>query len=406
MRRSALPLRSALQQAGAFIGLMFIVIGPAFLVHALIANHLLPRSLSTPLQVIAIIGSMVGTGIVVAQRSSRRKRALRLTMDSVKSWALANGFGEASPHALPPGEQPQFRGTASKLAGYVAQPLTIHTIPFTVEGNLRVAEAYTRTAGSVEVSLVYVAVEPPPSPQGRRALTSLRYTVVMASGLRNLPQSWIEPQGKGDAALLALGAQDVDVESAAFNDEWRVFTTDTRAAHGFLSPRVIDHLVEASAGSYSIALEGGHMVTAVSGWAGGVEEVKRLVHLVTGLVERLPQGYHMGTGAGIADSAVSEEETAIADVDAHIRGEPQKSQLRYTKAHQALSGLLTVVGLTAVAYPFFTIPGPGEEFHWFKLVMLFGGGVLLFTGGKIARFVLGDQRALRGPRGRAPRNPS
>ena len=407
MRRSALPLASVLQGALLLFGVLAIVVGPSFAIYFLVENHYLRRSLSEPLQVVAVLVSVTGAVIWAMVFTQRRARARRMEMDKVKEWVLAQGFREAQPTSLPPGEQPAFRSSV-KVKGYVAEHLTIHTIPFTLEGNVRVQEAYTRTVGETEVALVYVAIEAPPDKQGNRALRQLRYTVVIAGGLHDLPEAWIEPQGKADGALLALGARDVDVESAAFNDEWRVYTTDVRAAHGFLSPRVISHLIEASAGRHSVALESEHIVTAVHGWTPKVETVEHLVRLVTGLVEALPQGYRTGGNHSLAADAVADVATSVPDAPVDADAAPPKPPFgpQYTKAYERLKGFFQLVGLVSVAYPFFTIPGPGEEFHPFKFVLLFGGGVLIFAGPKLARFILGDQRALRRPGGRVPRNPS
>lgn len=402
MRRSALPLASVLQGALLLFGVLAIVVGPSFAIYFLVENHYLRRSLSEPLQVVAVLVSVTGAVIWAMVFTQRRARARRMEMDKVKEWVLAQGFREAQPTSLRPGEQPAFRSSV-KVKGYVAEHLTIHTIPFTLEGNVRVHEAYTRTVGETEVALVYVAIEAPPDKQGNRALRQLRYTVVLAGGLHDLPEAWIEPQGKADGALLALGARDVDVESAAFNDEWRVYTTDVRAAHGFLSPRVISHLIGAGKGKQSVALSGNYVVAATGGWAPALETVERMVHLVAGIVETLPAIYRGGVSTDDAGTTLNAHGN---EPDGAQASSPVPLQPKETRAYAWLRDILAVAGLAAFAYPFFTIPGPGESFHPFKLVLLFGGPVLAIASGRLARFALGDQRALRRPGGRVPRNPS
>jgi hypothetical protein len=388
MRRNTEEFKELASKIAFFVGLLLMVIIPIVLIYLLVERYDLTEAVGITLTVIALFVALFVGGFGWVKLTTKRARKLNDAIDQVGAWALDAGFSEGKPESLPKEGHVPDSAKKGKRPGYIAKPRGIDLMPFTLYGDVRVVKSYTRRIQGIEVALAHVEFEREIGDQSGQPTSVVRFTVVIASGLRDLPLAWIEPQGKADRALLAMGAKDVDVESAAFNDQWRVYATDVRAAHGFLSPRVIQHLIDSSEGEHSIAMSGEYIVTAKGGWLWPVGAVAHMVHLVTGVVETLPEAYRTGR---VEDEPVRGAVVAEAS-DTNATSRPIAAESRSTTW---VRGGIAVMGLALFAYPFFTIPGPGEDFHWYKLVMLFGGPVLAIASGRLARFIVGDRHAVR-----------
>lgn len=103
-----------------------------------------------------------------------------------------------------------------------------------------------------------------------------------------LPRLDIVPENLSTAVAKFLGGGDVDVESHAFNQRWRVITSDPRYAHAVLDPRMIERLLLSDAEGHAIRIEGG----AVYVWEMGRRSPKNLARtlsVVSGIARRIPE---------------------------------------------------------------------------------------------------------------------
>lgn len=71
-----------------------------------------------------------------------------------------------------------------------------------------------------------------------------------------LPSVELTPEGVAEKLAKALGGQDIEVESAAFNARWRVWAADQRVAHAVVHPRMMERLMAPDADGVSLRVEG------------------------------------------------------------------------------------------------------------------------------------------------------
>ena len=82
-------------------------------------------------------------------------------------------------------------------------------------------------------------------------------------------------------------AGDLDVESDEFNRHWRVKTADPLGAHGLLTPRLIELLIDERSKGLAIQCDGTRVVIWDDAREGTADAEDRL-ELLQGFVERLP----------------------------------------------------------------------------------------------------------------------
>lgn len=114
-----------------------------------------------------------------------------------------------------------------------------------------------------------------------------RFHVVAMALPGRLPTLELTPEGAGDRVAKALGGRDLELESADFNREWRVRSSDDRIAHAVLTPRVMARLLERDARGLSLRFEGSDLVT----WLPGDQDLDAIVHrlrLMGDLVAAVP----------------------------------------------------------------------------------------------------------------------
>lgn len=85
----------------------------------------------------------------------------------------------------------------------------------------------------------------------------------------------------------AVTGDDLDVESDEFNRHWRVKTADPLGAHGLLTPRLIELLIDERSKGLAIQCDGTRVVIWDDAREGTADAEDRL-ELLQGFVERLP----------------------------------------------------------------------------------------------------------------------
>lgn len=95
--------------------------------------------------------------------------------------------------------------------------------------------------------------------------TTHRFHVVALRMPAYLPTLELTPGHALQRLAARLGAQDIEFESHAFNDAWRVVARDERFAHAVVHPRLMERLMRPDARRMSIRVE----ATDVLSWAPG-----------------------------------------------------------------------------------------------------------------------------------------
>jgi hypothetical protein len=115
---------------------------------------------------------------------------------------------------------------------------------------------------------------------GKSRTTHTRHVVGL--GLpTELPTLQLTPEDVGTAVVRFFGGQDIRLESAEFNDEWRVQSTDLRFAHGVLHPRLMDQLMRYPARGSRLRIAG----ASVLSWSPGATDLARVVERATVLAD-------------------------------------------------------------------------------------------------------------------------
>lgn len=92
--------------------------------------------------------------------------------------------------------------------------------------------------------------------KGRRRTQRTDFEVVWIPLSRSLPDLRLAPDDAVQRLLTGLGWGDVDTESHAFNQRWRVTTRDDAYAHAILGPHVIDELLDPGWRDAAVIVEG------------------------------------------------------------------------------------------------------------------------------------------------------
>lgn len=111
------------------------------------------------------------------------------------------------------------------------------------------------------------------------------YTVSAIAIGAHLPVIRLTPEGFGAKVVKAFGARDLEVESHAFNERWRVWTEQERVAHAILAPDMIAHLLKPEYEDFPLIIENGLLYTHRDGRQDLSDLYARLDPLVDMLAE-------------------------------------------------------------------------------------------------------------------------
>ena len=170
-----------------------------------------------------------------------------------------------------------WRARRAQLAAYAAQRgwgyqpgvvrgwSTLFTAaPFGIGVGRKARDVLSGTAGALPfVSFEYLYVDKnvgrDPGGNGEVARTYFFSVVAVRLGWV-VPRTEFLPEGVGQKIAEFFGGEDLNVESDAFNHEWRVRTKDERAAHSLLTPRTIARMIEPDFAGRAFFLENGYIV--------------------------------------------------------------------------------------------------------------------------------------------------
>jgi hypothetical protein len=108
--------------------------------------------------------------------------------------------------------------------------------------------------------------------EGKARIRKLVVQVVAVPLPVRLPMVQVTPEGAGSQFARAFGAQDVHVESDAFNRGYRVVTDDAQVAHGVVHPRLMEQLLTPEMRGISFRIDHGWVLV----WADGQSELERI----------------------------------------------------------------------------------------------------------------------------------
>lgn len=104
----------------------------------------------------------------------------------------------------------------------------------------------------------------------------------------SLPGIEFVPETLASRFARQLGRGDIDVESHAFNEHWRVVCDDPRYAHAVLTPRMVARLLEPDVAELAIRIEGSALLCWQAGRQ-GTEKLTRKVAALAALARRIPR---------------------------------------------------------------------------------------------------------------------
>jgi len=197
-------------------------------------------------------------------RSSRFEKAL-LAHFSAEGWESVRRDGGALPA----------RGVPFSLGGE-------HTVFATIEKVHR-----GRTA-----RIMYYGVAPI---DGGDPLNRM-FTIVAVFTDADSPVTMAYPQRGAAAVKAALGATDVDTESAEFNGRWRLVSHEPRAALEVMQPLVMERLLEEDAKGLTIAWDGNAAMVVRRGVSKDFAALERALDVLVDVADRMP-AYQTKSGA-------------------------------------------------------------------------------------------------------------
>lgn len=122
------------------------------------------------------------------------------------------------------------------------------------------------------------------------------FHVVALSLPAALPWLRLSPDGAGAAMARFFGGQDIDFESEAFNQAWRVQASPPpQYAYDFVHPRMMDRLMAADAVGRMITVEGADIVLVSSGHQ-VLEAIDPYANLLYGIDDLIPRHLWLKVG--------------------------------------------------------------------------------------------------------------
>lgn len=185
--------------------------------------------------IIVAVGTLI-VSAVKAARSSRRRR------ESIAAVVTANGLSYVAKNDALVDEfvdDPFGKGSARRARDVVAG---------TLAGGRFQTFAYSYETHSQDG-------------KGRRTTTVHRFQVTWVSLPAYFPHVRITPDRAWLRALGDIAGHDLNTESAAFNNQWRVRANDDRVAHAILTGPMIERLLHADVVERPVVFQGGRLMT-------------------------------------------------------------------------------------------------------------------------------------------------
>ncbi|GEK20307.1 DUF3137 domain-containing protein [Cellulomonas xylanilytica] len=192
---------------------------------------------------LVVLGGVVMLGLAVAGFWVQKKRHERF-----RGWALRNGWTYAQ------SERSLVDLSRGQPFGQGSSRRAIEVLRGTYDSRPALSFTYVWTTGS-----------------GKNKSTHHAHVVALALPTY-LPTVEVTPEGLGARLAKLVGAQDVQLESDAFNRAYRVAARDQRTGHAILHPRLMERLLRPDALGTAWRIDG----TWILSWASGTTDLDRL----------------------------------------------------------------------------------------------------------------------------------
>lgn len=212
-----------------------------------------------PVGVIALVAAFIAGALWLYQFVERFRHSQQM-----REFAQGNGWTYAESSQL----------GVSRLTGF----------PFGMGSQRRAEDVIRGAYGGIEFVHYTYVFEHRVADEGRAEQV---FTVTQIPGPTRLPRLELVPEDAGSRVLGALGAADIDLESAQFNRQWRVLCDDRRYAIDVLDPRMMERLMAQHITGLAVRIDGDRILAWSAGRA-DVGELARRVGLVVGVAQRIP----------------------------------------------------------------------------------------------------------------------
>lgn len=215
--------------------------------------------------IFVLFGALVIGGIVLAVRMHKKRQA------ALAAWAARHGWTSA--------------GSVSGLEGRWSSP------PFSLGHSRRAAEVLVGDFhGQAALSCTYSYT----TGSGKSQSTHSFHVVSMRLPA---PLPWLQltPEGVGASVAKFFGGQDIEFESSAFNDAWRVKAPPGQYAHDFIHPRMMERLLQPDAVGRCVTVEGQDILL----WVGGAQRLEYIdiyLNLLLGVINQIPRQLWLKAG--------------------------------------------------------------------------------------------------------------
>ena len=165
-------------------------------------------------------------------------------------------------------------------------------VPFSLGGEHTVFAAIEKVHRGRTARIMYYGVAPI---DGGDPLNRM-FTIVAVFTDADSPVTMLYPQRGAAALKAALGATDVDTESAEFNRRWRLVSHEPRAALEVMQPLVMDRLLRDDAQGLTIAWDANAAMVVRRGASKDFAALERALDVLVDVADRMP-AYQTKSGA-------------------------------------------------------------------------------------------------------------
>lgn len=165
-------------------------------------------------------------------------------------------------------------------------------VPFTLGADRTVFASIEKTHRGRTVRIMYYGVA---AVDGGDPLNSM-YTIVAVFTDADVPVTMIYPQKGVTAVKAALGATDVNTESAEFNRRWRLVSREPRVALEVMQPLVLERLLRDDVQGLTIAWDANAALAVSRGVSMDFAAMERALDVLVDVADRMP-AYQTKSGA-------------------------------------------------------------------------------------------------------------
>jgi hypothetical protein len=203
--------------------------------------------------------------VVLVRRANQRRHAAN------HQWAVARGW--------------QYTPRVDGLERRWQSP------PFGRGGSRRASEVFTGNFhGRQALSFSYTYV----TSNGKNSTTHTHHVVALQLPV---PLPWVQlsPDGAGTSIAKFFGGQDIEFESVAFNEAWRIQGPPGQFPFDLIHPRMMERLLQPDAVGRNITIEGRDVFLWIHG-SQKLQNIDPYLNLLFGFIEQIPRHLWLNVG--------------------------------------------------------------------------------------------------------------